>query len=589
VDNPLLAYEYHKRRSVLKSELGREPNKLEGFHGTQAANIVSICSTGFDAGRRAGQVFGAGEYFAKNPHVSVGYCRGDEYMLVCGLTLGHASSTPENKDGDHIWVPQNGYYVIKQPDQVLIQFIIRFRSSNAYGVMARPNPSLDQLLSKPYSTKPPEERKPLPPPRPCVMSLESASALWMGMLPKHIPEDVLKKDVIAFLRKNAPQYPVEKIQIISTHFSKAHVFLRKEMPKAIVQRLNNVDLTVGGESIRVCVNNYHGDPKQKCPKWIAGYCRGRNLRFTSPCWCQHESSPTANARFTLTPLELSGAKCDEIISKFMASAPFHNGHPRVVGIKQIRNDTLSKQHQQYREYLANKHGEEPTSQELYHGTNCNILDIIYKDGIRPPSDIEPDDRCPFSGGKGLCTSLCNNDCKFCTRKHEWNRCHMYGLGIYLADMAQKSHRYISQPKIVGGKNRYRMIVCSVLGKSFEISGYLTDGKVFHDVTDVRNLTPEDIDTMIEPCKPCKRTSYGVGASIVSVHGDRWGRVVAEESDCWRLHTGRIARKGTENSKWVWSDEGEVPAEAMETSAEKSDFVCQGPWRPHESRFLCHQQ
>lgn len=117
-----------------------------------------------------------------------------------------------------------------------------------------------------------------------------------------------------------------------------------------------------------------------------------------------------------------------------------------------------------------------------------------------------------------------------------------------------------------------MIVCSVLGKSFEISGYLTDGKVFHDVNDVRNLTPEDMDTMIELCQPCERMSHGVGASIVSVDGERWGRVVGEERDCWRLHTGRIARKDTEGWKWVWSDEGEVPAEAMETSAEKSDLL-----------------
>jgi len=76
-----------------------------------------------------------------------------------------------------------------------------------------------------------------------------------------------------------------------------------------------------------------------------------------------------------------------------------------------------------------------------------------------------------------------------------------------------------------------MIVCSVSGKSFEISGYFTDGKVFHDVTDARNLTPEDIDMMIEPCKPCKRASNGLGASIVSVDGERWGRIVGEELDC----------------------------------------------------------
>merc|ERR1712159_653203 len=85
-------------------------------------------------------------------------------------------------------------------------------------------------------------------------------------------------------------------------------------------------------------------------------------------------------------------------------------------------------------------------QELYHGTNNNILDILYKHGLQPPSDTQPSELCPRSGGKGLCTTLCNNDCKYCTEKHEWNKCHMYGLGIYLADMAQKSHRYVSQPK-----------------------------------------------------------------------------------------------------------------------------------------------
>merc|ERR1711934_844416 len=205
----------------------------------------------------------------------------------------------------------------------------------------------------------------------------------------------------------------------------------------------------------------------------------------------------ARARFSLESIPLDGAKGDEIVSKFMASAPFHNGHPTVVGIKQIRNDTLSARHQEYREYLANKHGEEPTTQELYHGTNCNILDILYKDGIRPPSDIEADERCPISGGKGLSTSLCDNDCKFCTKKHEWRRCHMYGLGIYLGDMSAKSHRYCSQPEMTRGKRTYRMIICSVLGRPYKIEGHLRTGDGMHDVSNVRDLLPEDVDGMIE--------------------------------------------------------------------------------------------
>merc|ERR1711998_80153 len=84
---------------------------------------------------------------------------------------------------------------------------------------------------------------------------------------------------------------------------------------------------------------------------------------------------------------------------------------------------------------------------LYHGTNNNILDTLYQHGLQPPSDTQASEQCPTSGRKGLCTSLCNNDCKYCTEKHEWSKCHMYGLGIYLADMAQKSHRYVSSQRL----------------------------------------------------------------------------------------------------------------------------------------------
>merc|ERR1711981_274228 len=165
---------------------------------------------------------------------------------------------------------------------------------------------------------------------------------------------------------------------------------------------------------------------------------------------------------------------------------------------------------------------EPKVRELYHGTNNNICEMLYQHGLQPPSDTQASDACPVSGGKGLCTSLCDNTCKYCTKKHEWNKCHMYGLGIYLADMAQKSHRYVSQPK----NRTYRMIVCSVLGKSFQVEGHLKDGQCMHDVVNVRALDEEDLDDMIEPCA-ASRVSRGVGASIVGSLGDVWGRVVAE--------------------------------------------------------------
>merc|ERR1711920_1011871 len=259
------------------------------------------------------------------------------------------------------------------------------------------------------------------------------------------------------------------------------------------------------------------------------------MGFTHPCWCSHPVRSTERAQFQLNTILLDSAKGVELRDKFMASAPFHTGGPRIVGIKSINNRVLSKCHEEYQDYLKSKHMEEPAVQELYHGTNNNILDTLYQHGLQPPSDVSASDYCPKSGKKGLCTTLCNNDCTYCTEKHEWDRCHMYGLGIYLADMAQKSHRYVSQPKVnrAGGRS-YRMIVCSVLGKSFEIEGHLRGKTAMHDVVNVRALTEDLTDDMIERCQACFN-SDGIGASIQGLAGDVWGRVVAAKQQEQQQH------------------------------------------------------
>jgi len=105
---------------------------------------------------------------------------------------------------------------------------------------------------------------------------------------------------------------------------------------------------------------------------------------------------------------------------------------------------------------------------------------------------------------------------------------MYGLGIYLADMAQKSDRYISQPRVgSNGRQTFRMIVCSVLGKAFQIEGHLKGKAVMHDVVNVRALDEDELDQMIEPCTAAKKT-FGGGATIIGIDGTVWGRVVGEE-------------------------------------------------------------
>merc|ERR1719401_3288361 len=208
---------------------------------------------------------------------------------------------------------------------------------------------------------------------------------------------------------------------------KAHAILSIPMPRELVHALNTLPFTEGGVERTVCVEDAHGSPEQKCPKWIAGYCRGQNLRFTHPCWCSHPERETKDATYHLDIIDLSSAKGNEIRDKFLKSSPFYDGQPRIVAIKAIINHSLARCHEDYRKYLQTKHGEEPAVRELYHGTNNKILDVLYTHGLQPPSDTKASDDCPVSGGKGLCTTLCGNDCPHCTEKHEWNKCHMFGL------------------------------------------------------------------------------------------------------------------------------------------------------------------
>merc|ERR1719223_955549 len=499
VDNPLRAWKFFERRSALEKSLGRAPDELEGFHGSNPQNYLSIVQNGFRSDLRSGQVFGSGEYFAKSPSVSVGYCRGGEYMLVCRLYLGVKSSSFANTDGDHIWVPSTQYYVISSPAQILPVFIVKFKNS----ATSRSLELEAALKAQVWSTKKEEQVRSLPPPRPCMMSRETATVLWIGLMYAHNSDEQLERDVRAFLVSHASDYTVNmKVQIVRGTFKKAHAVLSKPIPRELVHQLNPFPFNENGMEHRICVEDAAGSPEQKCPKFIAKYCRGQNLRFTHPCYCWHPQRATDRALYALEDIDLHGAKGNEIASKFAASGPFHDGSPKIVAIKAIKNEVLSGLHEEYRQYLAEKHREEPKVRELYHGTNNNICETLYQHGLQPPSDTQASDSCPVSGGKGLCTTLCNNDCKHCTMKHEWGRCHMYGLGIYLADIAQKSHRYVSQPQMVGGRRRFRMIVCSVLGRAFKIEGHLKCADAMHDVPTVRSLSADEVDSMIEPCKAC---------------------------------------------------------------------------------------
>merc|ERR1719221_1721510 len=171
------------------------------------------------------------------------------------------------------------------------------------------------------------------------------------------------------------------------------------------------------------------------------------------------------------------------------------GMPRIVAVRRVHNSALERLYEERRGFLHDKHGF-AVEKELWHGTNCKALPELLTHGLQPPSDTRPAEACPRSGGKGLCTTLCGADCPHCTEPHCWDRCHMYGLGVYLADLAQKSHRYVREPgagsavaeaatplrSAAGGSKVYSMIRCRVcLGNPYLIEGNLLRGEAMHDL------------------------------------------------------------------------------------------------------------
>jgi hypothetical protein len=644
ISNPYLEWKYQKRRIDLEESLGYAPSELKGFHGSAARNILSIAENGFDAGRRAGQVFGSGEYFAKDPNVSLSYCRRESFMLICQLTLGVESKEYENQDGDHIWVPSAKYYVVSSPAQVLPLYIVHFGNPHAGLYQSRSltqkrrtddESALLAQLANPYRTGAAQDKSKInlcfniletkveacpavwwngdiepfsgevafdssnvkgdvpmarkivegkvvlvqrggvafatkvayakeagakallvmltspdepfvrmtaadtalhsfaaamirskdgkalvevqhelrlmlthaerrggeeavPPNRPCAMTAESTDLLWIGYLNHNFSDQQLESDVKLFLRREAPRIVDPRVRIVRGKFTQAKVVLVESLARDAVHELCTKPFSECGRERFVTVDDAHGSQDQRCHRNIAKYCRGQNLRFVDPCWCAHSRLPTERATFTLQSIELGSAKGDEISGAFFKSTPFHDGSPQITAIKAVSNTQLERQHEHFRQYLTKKNGIAPRQLELYHGTNMNILDTVYTHGLFPPSDMEASEDCPVSGGKGLRTSLCNNDCSYCTKPHQWDRCHMFGLGIYLADIAQKSHRYVSAaPLDPSGRRLCKIVVCSVLmGDALEVQGHLQECDSMHCVQSLRAMDHGDLPKKI---------------------------------------------------------------------------------------------
>ena len=104
---------YHRKALSLPKQ---QRQTCLAFHGTKDSNIPSILKKGYDSKLRRVQAYGAGEYFAATPSISMGYCSGKK-MIVNELLLGK-SGVHHTKHGDII--------VMKNPDHDLPRFVLTF-------------------------------------------------------------------------------------------------------------------------------------------------------------------------------------------------------------------------------------------------------------------------------------------------------------------------------------------------------------------------------------------------------------------------------------------------------------------------------
>jgi len=558
----------------LQEELGRTSDMIDGWHGTSEQNVISIARNGFDTSRRSGQVYGAGEYFAKSPQVSVGYCRGGSFMFLCKLLLGV-------EDTHHTWVDEMKYYVIKQYDgmvQALPVYLVQFQMSG--GPLAQ---WLGQLASAPEAieggTLQHRQRggQSACTARPDAgIMADSTAFLWLGWLAPELArqnDDAIADDVGAFL----DGFQVQEV-VPERNGARIGAFVRLTKPISKDQFAQVADRRYHGK-FRISVDDAQPqNPRcsgKVCPR-LSGpskYCRGWNIAghhaWNWGCPFDHplDMRPTHNAIYSLEALLPHSAKYDEIETALLQSAPFHDGMPRIVGVQRVVNQALEEMYEKRRNFLTQKHGF-AVEKELWHGTSCKAIGELLTHGLQPPSDAMPSDECPISGGKGLCTSLCGTACKHCREPHAWNKCHMYGLGVYLADLAQKSHRYVRAPEL-------RVVDASadtpVSGIGASIRGLDGDlwGRVVADNGSCWQLESGRIaKKATEGARwnwdlPRQSLPYGVGAYILGGDWSSWGRVVADEGTCWRLESGRIAKKENEGIRWWWDETSPVAAESEE--------------------------
>ena len=491
LQNDSLEFRFRCTEYNMTNQHGKVPDMIYGYHGTAEDNVLSIATKGFDPSLRDKQRHGRGEYFAKNPVLSQGFTDTGGYIFLSQLLLGE-----QGKEYDWVNCSSFPQYIMKQNQgrvQCLPQYLIQFEDTGE-----------DTKLYRALSKFPTEEEARDESLRrlgkhqrgatlPCKgrtveggMMAASTSQVWVGWLDPSLGS---KEAVCEDVKKYLIGYAVKEVTMDRNGArTGAYVEFKNQLTMAQLAELNA--RPYGEKGYRISVSDAQPNtPHQRhmrCPKLhgLGKYCRGWNLRgnWTETCSFKHEADafPHASAVVKYEPLDEGSAKYRELADEL-------EGVGRVTRIQRVVNTTQEGMYEARRAFLNKQRGNVIVT-ELWHGTSCAVLDTVLEKSLQAPSDTKPSDECCVSGNKKLSTTLCGTDCEHCTELHKWNKCHMYGLGIYLADQARKSHRYVSPEN-----EKHTLVRCRVnLGYPFLIDSNLKQKDGMHHIT-----YPEDPTEFLE--------------------------------------------------------------------------------------------
>jgi hypothetical protein len=187
--------------------------------------------------------------------------------------------------------------------------------------------------------------------------------------------------------------------------------------------------------------------------------------------------------------------------------------PTIVSIEQIHSPDLEEHFLKVDKKLSSR-DKAASTRLLYHGTCEAKFETILQYGLQPPADYEINPSCKKCGylanKSGSKTSTCLTDCERCAGKdavrHVWNKCHMFGLGIYFADQSSKADRYVSDTKGNSDSKIRKLLVVKVcLGVTHQVDALKRQDEM-HDLV----VAPKGKDSIMAVGQgPNARAQYEV--------------------------------------------------------------------------------